>query len=72
MSELNVSKSLYLKAYDLPLNTYKSIAYVRLKNKFPYILITQSVNEENVSKDRCTHHFVIQNESRVNPKLKLS
>ena len=42
MSELNVSKSYYLKAYDLPVNTYKSIAYIRLKKKIPNILITQS------------------------------
>ena len=72
MSELRASKSFYLKAYNLPLNTFKSIAFNRLKYKFPTILITQSVNEENVAKDRCTHHIVIQYESRVIFEIKIT
>ena len=67
MRQLRVSKGFYLKAYNIPVNTFKSVCFNRLKNKFPKILVTQTVNEENSA--RCTHHIAIQNEYRVSLKF---
>ncbi len=66
MRQLRVSKGFYFKAYNIPVNTFKSVCFNRLKNKFPAILVTQTVNEENSA--RCTHHIAIQNEYRVSFK----
>ena len=63
MGQLRVSKGFYSKAYNMPVNSFKSVCFNRLKNKFPAILVTQTVEEENSS--RCTHHIAIHNESRV-------
>ena len=66
MSRSRVSQVFYLKAYNIPINTFKSVCFNRLKNKFQAILITQTVEGENIKNDRCTHHIAIQNETRVN------
>ena len=57
------SKGFYIKAYNIPINTFKSVYFNRLKYKFHSILITQIVDPEKY--DRCTHHIAIQNETRV-------
>ena len=67
MAQLRVSKGFYIKAYNIPVNTFKSVCFNRLKDKFPAILVTQTVNEENST--RCTHHIAIQNEYRVSLKI---
>lgn len=63
MCKLRVSKGFYLKAYNIPVNTFKSVCFSRLKNKFSSILITQTANVEDTS--RCIHHIAIKNEFRV-------
>ena len=40
-----------------------------MKNKFRAILITQTVEEENIKSDHCTHHIAIQNDIRVSFNL---
>ena len=67
MAQLRVSKGFYLKTYNIPVNTFKSVCFNRLKNRFPVILVTQTVDEQK--SDRCTHHIAIQNESRVSFKF---
>ena len=69
MSQINskslraASKGLYIKAYNIPINTFSSVYFNRLKNKFHSILITKIADPENY--DRCTDHIAIQNETRV-------
>ena len=69
MSRLRVNQVFYLKAYNIPINTFKSVCFNRLKNKFHAILITQTVQEANMESDRYTHHLAIQNETRVKFKF---
>ena len=57
------SKGFYIKAYNIPINTFKSVFFNRLKYRFHSILITQITDPEKY--DRCTHHIAIQNETRV-------
>ena len=69
MSQINskslraASKGFYIKADNIPINTFKSVYFNRLKYKFHSILITQIVDPEKY--DGCTHHIAIQNETRV-------
>ena len=63
ISQLRASKCFYIKAYNIPINSFKSVYFKRLKNKFPFILLTQTVEELNI--DRCTHHIAIRTENRV-------
>ena len=50
MGQLTVSKGFYFKAYNILVNTLyittvnTSVCFNRLKNKFPTILITQTVD----------------------------
>ena len=63
MSQLRVSKGYYIKAYNIPINTFKPVYLNRLKDKFHSILITQIADVEK--HDRCTHHIAIENETGV-------
>ena len=63
MEQLRVSNGFYIEASNIPVNTFKSVCFNRLKNKFQAVLVTQTVDEENST--RCTHHIAIQNEYRV-------
>ena len=58
MEQLRVSNGFYIKASNIPVNTFKSVYFNRLKNKFQAVLVTQNST-------RCTHHIAIQNEYRV-------
>ena len=62
MTQLRTSNGFYIKAYNIPINTFKSVYFNRLKDKFHSILITQIVDPEKY--DRCTH-IAIQNETRL-------
>ena len=62
MEQLRVSKGFYIKASNIPVNTFKSVCFNRLKNKFQAILVTQTIDEENST--CCTHHIEIQNDYR--------
>ena len=66
MEQLRVSNGFYIKASNIPVNTFKSVCFNRLKNKFQAILVTQTINEE--SSTYSTHHIAIQNEYRVSLK----
>ena len=59
MSRLRVNQVFILKANNIPINTFKSVFFNRLKNKFHAILITQTVEEANMERDRCSHHLAI-------------
>ena len=37
MAQFRVSKSFYIKTYNIPVNTFKSVGFYRLKDKFPAI-----------------------------------
>ena len=63
MSQLRASKCFYIKAYTIPIYSLKSVYFNRLKNKFPSILLTQTVEELN--SDHWLHHIAIQTEKRV-------
>ena len=63
MTKLRTSNGFYIKAYNIPINTFKSVYFNRLKDKFHSILITQITDPEKY--DRCTHQIAIQNETRV-------
>ena len=64
MSKLRTSKGFYIKAYDIPSNTVKTAYFNRLKYRFPSILLTQTIDDDE-KKDCCTHHILVRNESRV-------
>ena len=64
MSQLRAaSKGFYIQAYNIPTNTFKTVYFNRLKDKFHSILLTEIADEEK--RDRCTHHLAIQNQKRV-------
>ena len=63
MTKLRTSRGFYIKAYNIPINTFKSVFFNRLKDKFNSILINQIADPEKY--DRCTHNIAIQNETRV-------
>ena len=46
MSRSRVSLEFYLKAYNISIDTFKSVCFNRLKNKFQAILITQTYNHQ--------------------------
>ena len=68
MEQLTVSKGFYIKALNIPVNTFKSVCFNLLKNKFLAILVTQTLDEKNST--RCTYHIAIQNEYRVSLKCR--
>ena len=57
------SKGFCIKAYNISINTFKSVYFNRLKDKFHSILITQIADTEK--HDRCTNHIAIKNETKV-------
>ena len=48
MQQLRDSKGFYIKAYNIPVNKFKSVCFNRLKNKFQAILVTQIVMKKTV------------------------
>ena len=64
MSQLRPSKGFYIKAYNIPINTNKTVYFNRLKYRFPSITLTKATDDDEKN-DSCTHNIVIQNESRV-------